>query len=42
VLDKFPSSWRRFPYPYLQATVRRYVAHERGPLEGLVVTQYPI
>lgn len=28
--------------PYLQATVRRYVAHERGPLDGLVVTQYPI
>jgi chromosome partitioning protein len=28
--------------PYLQATIRRYAAHERGPLEGLVVTQYPI
>lgn len=25
-----------------ESTVRRYRAHERGPLDGLVVTQYPV
>jgi chromosome partitioning protein len=28
--------------PFFEATVRRYRAHERGPLDGLVVTQYPV
>jgi chromosome partitioning protein len=33
---------RRQGVPYLQSTVRRYRAHERAPLEGLVITQYPV
>jgi chromosome partitioning protein len=28
--------------PYFEASVRRYRAHERAPLDGLVVTQYPV
>jgi len=28
--------------PYFDATVREYKAHERAPLEGIVVTQYPM
>jgi len=32
---------RRQGVPYLQSTVRRYRAHERAPLDGLVITQYP-
>jgi len=31
----------RHKVPYFEATVRRYMAHERAPLDGLVVTQYP-
>jgi len=31
----------RHGIPCFEATVRRYRAHERGPLDGLVVTQYP-
>jgi len=31
----------RHEIPYFEATVRRYRAHERAPLDGLVVTQYP-
>jgi chromosome partitioning protein len=31
----------RHAIPCLESTVRRYRAHERAPLEGLVVTQYP-
>jgi chromosome partitioning protein len=27
---------------HVEATVRRYRAHERGPLDGQVVTQYPV
>lgn len=33
---------RRHAVPFLQATVRRYRAHERAPLDGLVITQYPV
>ncbi|HEY6794318.1 MAG TPA: ParA family protein [Kineosporiaceae bacterium] len=32
----------RHRMPFFQATVRRYRAHERAPLDGLVVTQYPL
>jgi chromosome partitioning protein len=32
----------RHQVPYLLPTVRRYRAHERAPLDGLVVTQYPL
>jgi chromosome partitioning protein len=32
----------RHDIPCFEATVRRYRAHERGPLDGLVVTQYPV
>lgn len=32
----------RHGIPCFESTVRRYRAHERGPLHGLVVTQYPI
>jgi chromosome partitioning protein len=28
--------------PYFEATVRAYKAHTRAPLEGIVVTQYPV
>jgi chromosome partitioning protein len=32
----------RHAIPHFEASVRRYRAHERAPLEGLVVTQYPV
>jgi chromosome partitioning protein len=32
----------RHGIPHFEPTVRRYRAHERGPLHGLVVTQYPV
>lgn len=32
----------RHSIPYLESTVRRYRAHERAPLDGLVITQYPV
>jgi chromosome partitioning protein len=31
----------RHRIPCFEASVRRYRAHERGPLDGMVVTQYP-
>jgi chromosome partitioning protein len=40
-LDEARALLRRHAVPYLQATVRRYRAHERAPLDGLVITQYP-
>lgn len=32
----------RHEVPTFEATVRRYRAHERAPLDGLVITQYPV
>jgi chromosome partitioning protein len=32
----------RHSIPTLEATIRRYRAHERAPLDGLVITQYPV
>jgi chromosome partitioning protein len=40
-LDEARDLLRRHAVPYFQATVRRYRVHERAPLDGLVITQYP-
>lgn len=40
-VDEARDLLRRHAIPYFQATVRRYRAHERAPLDGLVITQYP-
>jgi chromosome partitioning protein len=41
-LDEARDLLRRHAVPFLQATVRRYRAHERAPLDGVVITQYPV
>jgi cellulose biosynthesis protein BcsQ len=40
-IDEARDLLRRHAIPYFQSTVRRYRAHERAPLDGLVITQYP-
>ena len=41
-IDEAQAMLARHHVPCFEATVRRYRAHERGPLDGLVVTQYPV
>jgi chromosome partitioning protein len=41
-IDEAQAMLTRHGVPTFEATVRRYRAHERGPLDGLVVTQYPV
>jgi chromosome partitioning protein len=41
-IDEARALLDRHAIPCFTSTVRRYRAHERGPLHGLVVTQYPV